>query len=115
MRSPSARVLIQSCSVYPAIATTDATGGIQFTYPSSASGAIPCTAQPREYEEAYENERVTLVRVWWLMFATDPGIRPRDKLTWDEPGGLSHTGFTRASRPEANRGAAWSVTVVEKL
>ncbi len=115
MRSPSPRVMNQPCAVYPAVRGQDTTGGVQFTNSDAASSLLTCSAQPHEYEEVYENDRLTQLRHWRLMFATEPGLLPRDKVTWSDPAGVSHTGFVLTSRDEAGRGAAYTVKVVEKL
>lgn len=115
MRSPSSRILNQSCSVYPATRGQDTTGGVQFTYAVTPSQSLMCSSQPHEYEEVYDNDRLTQLRHWRLMFNADPGVRPRDKMAWTDKAGVTHTGFVLTSRDEAGRGAAYTVKVVETL
>ena len=76
---------------------------------------LNCSAQPHEYEETYENDRITQSRAWILMFTDDPIVRPRDKVVWTDSASISHTGFVQTSRDEAGRGMAYSVRVMEKL
>lgn len=115
MRSPSARVLNQTCAIYRATRGQDTSGGASYSYGSSASASLACSAQPHEFEEVYENDRVTQVRHWRLMFTVDPGLLSRDKVVWTDRAGVTHTGFVQASRDEAGRGAAWTARVIEKL
>lgn len=115
MRNPSARILNQPCVVYSAIRGQDTTGGVQYTYSDSASQVLICSAQPHEYEEVYEGERITQVRHWRFMFAANPSVRPRDKVMWNDSSGGSHIGFVQTFRDEAGRGAAWTARVIEKL
>lgn len=115
MRRPSSRVIRQACLVYPATQSQDTSGGLQFTYPDNASRMLECSAQPHEYEEIYENDRLTQYRSWVLMFEYDPILRPRDKVTWTDSASIFHTGFVQTSRDEAGRGMAYSVRVTEKI
>ena len=115
MRQPSSRIIRQSCQVYPATRGQDTTGGVQYTYPIAASMGLRCSAQPHEYEEIYENDRITQVRHWRLMFTSDPGVKPRDMLVWTDHASLTHTGYVQTSRDEAGRGLAYTVRAIEKL
>lgn len=115
MRKPSSRVIRQACMIYPATQGQDTSGGVQFTYSSSAARMVACSAQPHEYEEVYENDRITQYRSWVLMFENDPFVRPRDKLAWIDSANITHIGFAQTSRDEAGRGMAYSVRVTEKL
>lgn len=104
----------QSCQVFPGTQSQDGTGAVQFTYPAAATQMLNCSAQPHEYEEIYENDRITRVRHWRLMFVGDPHLSTRDKLIWTDSGNVTHTGFVEVSRDEAGRGLAWTVRVTEK-
>lgn len=115
MRNPSSRVLRQSASIYAAISGQDAVGGYSPTYGSSPTLAgVLCSAQPKEYEEVFENNRVTRYRSWELFFSVDPGVMPRDKIVFSAQDGTIHTIYVQTSRDEAGRGMAYAVRGTER-
>lgn len=107
---------MQFASIYSAISAQDQVGGYAPTYSAAPTFTnIPCTAQPHEYEEVYEDGRVTQMRRWRLMFADDPQLKPRDKIVFSAPDGTIHTVFVELSRDEGGRGMAYTVRGTERL
>lgn len=107
---------MQSASIYSAIGAQDQVGGYAPTYSDTPAHAnVLCTAQPHEYEEVYEDGRVTQLRKWRLMFTDDMGVRPRDKIVFSAPDGTIHTIFAELSRDEGGRGMAYTVRGTERL
>ncbi len=62
-----------------------------------------------------ELNRITEVLTYHIFFADDPGLKPRDKMTFVDTLGVNHILFVRATRNEAGRYAAWVVRAIEKL
>lgn len=108
-------ICVNPVSIYSAIRTQDTTGGVQYSYATSATATLMCSAQPIKYEEIYEGDRVTIMRHWNLIFDSDPRVRPRDEMIWTDFANATHIGFVQASRDEAGRGLAYSVRVMEKI
>ena len=115
MRNPSSRILKQSVNIYAAIKGQDRAGGPSYSYPVLTQYAVPCTCQPTGFSEIEENGRLTVMRQWRLMFGRDTAAGLRDKIIFTDPAGVSHTLYVQATRDEAGRGMAYSVTATERI
>lgn len=116
MRSPSARVLVNTCDIYSGTPTQDMGGGPQWSYP--ALPTLPrqaCSAQPVEVQEIAENDRVTRLRIWEVMFAATTNTKARDKLVITDRQGVQHVAFAHDEQDQAGRGSAFIVYAEERL
>src|SRR6185437_1836460 len=99
MRSPSARVLINSVDHYAAVQLADRDGGNKYGYPALTSGGLPCSAQPGEPVEAVDEQgRVTQMTQWKLIFADPIQAKALDKFIYIDNSGVVHTLFVEAGR-----------------
>jgi hypothetical protein len=119
MRSPSAKVCTNRCDIYVAAnpTTADIAGGMVFAYPSAPTARqVPCTIQATMIREVVdEQDRITQVLEYKVMFAGFQNVSPRDKLLYQDPAGTTHTLFVEVQRDEAGRGAAFTVRATEKI
>lgn len=117
MRKPSGRLLINRVDVYVATTAQGADGSYQPTYPSTPTySSVPCTVQsPSININTDEFQRVTETKDYKVMFATDLGLNPRDKIVWIDSSGVSHSLFVDASKDYAGRGAAFGVHASETI
>ena len=116
MRSPSARILINTVDIYAATSAPDADGGPQWTYPSvPTSAGVRCSVQYRGIAlDSEDTKRLTQVAEYHIIFGSDPGLSPRDKVIQTDIS-PTRTLFVEANPPsEAGRGAAWVVRCVER-
>lgn len=117
MRSPSARVLRNTADLYLAIEGQDASGGVTYTYPGvPTQSSVRCSVQYTDTGLDPERlERLTVVNIYHVMFATDYKLGPRDKIVWRDTQ-PNRTLFVESSPPsEAGRGGTFVVRAVEKL
>lgn len=121
MRSPSARVLINSVDIYVGTEGRDLNAGPKEIYPTSPTyAAVPCTVQVGAYTEqtatdADGQDRITQLLEYRIMFGQNYGITARDKIIYVDSAGTSHTLFAQAQRDEAGRGAAFTIRADERL
>lgn len=117
MRSPTARILINSVNVFKATMGRDTDGGVSYTYPTSPSLAgWKCSVQFGGVAEVVDDQnRVAQVNQYSIISASNPGVSPRDKLVWIDNGGVTRTLFAQATTDEAGRGAAFVVHAIERL
>ncbi len=117
MRSPSAKVLENRCNIYLSTGPgRDSDGGVTFPYPSIPSQAnVPCTAQPVSTTEVQDQDRITMMTQWRLMFANFIQVSPKDLITFTDGGGVLRTVIVDAQRDEAGRNAAFSIYATERL
>lgn len=116
MRSPSARCLPNLVDAYPASATQDHSGGVQYVYAAATLRGVPCSVQGKGAgEEVDEHGRITPVNMYHVLFATDPGLTSRDKLVQTDVT-PSRTLFVQGNTPsEAGRGSVFVLRAVERL
>lgn len=115
MRSPSAKVTINSVSIFHAVTGRDDVGGPTWTYPGTPDIAcVACTVQPSAREVEDEQLRVTMVVVYYVMFSLYVDVRARDQILWTDNGGKLRTLFVTSTFDEAGRGAAFTITAVER-
>lgn len=114
MRSPSARVLKDTATVYAATSTQDRGGGYQPRYSDSPTSVLACAAHPHGFVATAIDGRITQAREWTLTFGAAPGIRPRDKVVVSLADGV-HVLYAEANKDLAGRGAAWFVSCTEKV
>jgi hypothetical protein len=115
MRSPSLRVLKQSCDIYPATAGQDRGGRFQPSYATSPTyRGVPCTAQPGVYVETFDQGAAIKLREWRLMLGRSVTVKQRDRIVFADPAGITHTVYVEADRDEAGRGAAYSIRCTER-
>lgn len=62
-----------------------------------------------------DQDRVTQVYEWKIMFASFLGLTPRDQIAFVDGGGVVHTVLFEAIRDNANRGAAFTIKAIERL
>lgn len=117
MRSPSAKVLINRCNIFLASgAGRDTDGGVTFPYPSIPTLAnVPCTAQPVSTFEVEDQQRITMMTQWRIMFGAFVPVSPKDQITFLDGGGVLRTVIVDAERDEAGRNAAFSIYATERL
>jgi hypothetical protein len=115
MRSPSARVLINTVDIWAAVQVQDADGGVQFTYPSPTQRAVACSAQPVMTEEIADQDRLIRETTWKVVLGGPAGVKNRDKLVITDPAGVLHTAFVRVEQDQAGRGAAYVVHATERV
>lgn len=114
MRSPSAKVLDNTCDIYQSSAGRDADGGVQFPYPTLPTYAqVPCTAQAQGFSEIEDQGRITQIVEWKIMFGSFIGLSSRDKIVWTAADG-PHIAFVEADRDDVGRGAAFVVRATER-
>ncbi len=117
VRGPSSRVLINRVDIYQATEANDDAGGVQFIYPGSPTfGQVPCTIQAGAIEEVIdEQERITQLLHYKIMFSMAISVTPRDKLVYQDPAGVTRELFVEVQRDEAGRQAAYTVRAVERI
>jgi hypothetical protein len=116
MRSPSSRVLINRIDIYVGVPGLDAVRAPQWTYPDLPTlRDIPCTVQSLGPMEVVDDQnRITQTSAYMVMFASDPGVKPRDKIIWRDNTRTLRTLFVQSSFDEAGRGAAFTIRAIEK-
>jgi hypothetical protein len=116
MRSPSSRVLINTCQIYLSNSTRGASGGIQFPFSSLPTYAnVPCTIQGRATEVVDDQNRITQLTGFVFIFANFIAINPRDKITFIDANGNLRTTYVESIEDMAGRGAAFKLFAVERL
>lgn len=118
MRSPSAKVLVNTCNVFNStpVTASDADGGPQFPYPSTPTYAnVPCTIQGRAMEVVGEQRRITQVTGFVIIFGQYVVVTPRDMITFVDNNGTLRTTFVESIEDMAGRGAAFKVYASERL
>jgi hypothetical protein len=119
MRSPSIRVRKNSVDIYNALPSpqADGVGGPVWTYPPTPScRGVRCTAQAGSIAEVVDDQdRVTRVIEWKMMFASQQVIKPRDKIIYVDAGCVTHTIYVEIQRDEAGRGGAFTVHLIERI
>ncbi len=115
MQSPSSQVLINSVDIYSASVGRDQDGGYQPTY-SLAYSSVPCTAQQKGIAEISDQDRITEVQLWRIMFGFPfPVVKARDKVVYVDFSGTTHTLFVDSSQDNAGRGAAFTIQCTERV
>ena len=115
MRRPSARILADSIDVYRATWVQDRSGRSSPSYGSTPTYAgVPCTAQPGGYVEVSDQGVLTTQKEWRFILGESVAVSPRDRITFTDMRGVSHTVYVEASRDEAGRGMAFSIKGLEK-
>ena len=116
MLSPSSMVLINRCDIYPAVTGRDVDGGTAYTYPTRTGASVPCSIQAQGVIEVVDDQqRVTQLNEYKVMFANQQDVSPRDKLVYVDAGGVTRELFVEAQRDEAGRGAAFTVRATERI
>ncbi len=116
MQSPSAQCLINSVDIYSAVLGRDRDGGYQPTYPSKTYSAVPCSAQQKGIAEVSDQDRITEVQLWRIMFGFPfPVVKARDKILYVDFAGTTHTLFVDSSQDNAGRGAALTIQCTERV
>ncbi len=115
MRSPSARVLINTVDIYLNVAGPDNEGGPDFTFPSTPNfSKVPCTVQPTGTETVDSQNRLTQIDFYNVIFGFVPNLSARDLMIWVDALGITHKLFVQNDTDMAGRGAAYMVTAVER-
>lgn len=116
MRKPSSRVLKNTVDLYSGTLTPDTEGGPGWSYPTIPMTAnVRCSVQPMETTEVIDEQgRLTQVRDYEIMFASDPGLKPRDKIIWRDVT-PNRTLFYQAVDDQAGREAAFVAKATERL
>jgi hypothetical protein len=116
MRSPSAKVLYNRVDVYSAASGRDTDGGVTEPYPSIPTfPGVFCTVQPVSASEIEDQQRITKITEYKIMFSSYLAINPRDKIVWQDPQGTIHLIYAKANRDEAGRNAAYTVFGEERV
>ncbi len=112
-RHPSARILRNQVNFFRAVPSQDPDGAPSYSQVGERS--YQCSIQPSKTEVVDEQDRITILTVYELIFAENPNLNPRDKLVWNDiDNGITHTAFCNDTNNEAGRGMAWYVTAVER-
>lgn len=118
MRSPSARVLINTVDIYRGIQGQDADGGYRLTFDSAPTYAKePATVQVGEFMEQFDEQqnRITQSLTYHIMTARACVVNARDKIVYTDTNGVTHELQAQANRDEAGRGAAFTIRATETL
>ena len=120
MRSPSARVLINTVNIFVAPPGRDNDGGAQFPYPPTPTYAnISCSVQPIDFDEIIDDQnRLTQIYGYKIIFSADPpptGLTPRDLIVWVDSLNITHNLFFAAQRDNAGRNSAYTIRAVERI
>jgi hypothetical protein len=116
MRSPSAKVLKNTCNIFVAAAGRDAEGGVQFPYPPTPAFAnVSCSIQPKATEVFDEQKRITQLTVYHIIFGQVYPLNPRDMIQYTDASGVLRTIFVESIEDQAGRGAAFRVYAQERL
>ena len=116
MLSPSSMVLINRCDIYPAVTGRDVDGGTTYTYPTRTGASVPCSIQAQGVLEIIDDQqRITQLGEYKIMFANQQAVKPRDKIVYVDPLGVMRELFVEAQRDEAGRGAAFTVRATERI
>ena len=120
MRKPSPRVRKNRVDIYTNVSGPDAGGGVQFTFSTTPTASqVPCSLQFRGVEEVvldWKQDRISQVNTYWVMFASQQALSPRDKLIWVDSLGVQRTLFVNVSNTdEAGRHSAFIVKAIELL
>lgn len=116
MLSLSPNILNQRINLYFAALSEDSSGGPQYTTDTPDITNVPCSIQPREVDELIDDQgRVTQVQWYHVFFASNPGVTPRDLMTYVDTRGVVRRLFVRATRDEGGRGEIFVVRAIERL
>lgn len=118
MRSPSARVLANYVSLYRFTPPVDADGAVQgddAAYTTVIANAVKCSVQPQSPDRMTDQERMSAKSVWLIIFASDPGVRLNDRVTWVDTAGTTRKLIVTLARDLAGRGGAWEVRAEERV
>lgn len=100
MRSPSARCLANTVTITNR--TWSNVRGVR-TVSSSMTRSLPASVQPAAAEEVPDHLRATAVITHIVIFASDPGVKVQDTITWQ-----GRTLLVRGpASDQAGRAAAW--------
>ncbi len=117
MRSPSARVLINTVDIYRGVQAQDVDGGYKLTYPSVTYAQVPATVQVGEFIEQFDEQqnRITQALTYRIMTGIPCVVHARDKIVYTDFNGVTHTLQAQANRDEAGRGGAFTIRATETL
>lgn len=116
MRSPTERVLSNTCNIFTAGPGRDADGGVQFPYPSTPTYANePCSIQGRATEIFDEQRRITQYTDYTVVFGRFLIINPRDMIQYVDAGGNTRSLYVSAEWDMAGRGGAFGVPCTERI
>ena len=116
MRSPSAKVLINTCNIYNSNSTRGPSGGIQFPYPTIPTYANQaCTIQGKAREVVDDQNRITQLTEFLIIFPVFVVVDPRDKITFFDANNVLRTVFVESIEDMAGRGAAFKAYCQERL
>jgi hypothetical protein len=115
MRSPSARILNQTCNIFQPPSGRSAGGGVQFNYPAVPTiRNEPCSIQGRGTEIFDEQRRITEFTDYIVIFRRYIAFSPRDMIQYVDKGGNLRTIFVSADWDMAGRGSVFGVPCTER-
>ena len=117
MRSPSSRILNSRVDLYLG-QSTQTDGGFKQVYPASpTTSQVPCAISLQGSETVFDQDRLTIVNTYRLLFAGPTGLSARDQVIWVDPiAGITHTLFVLGVPPSgANRQASYALMAEERL
>jgi len=76
---------------------------------------VSCTIQGRATEVVDDQNRITQLTSFVIIFANFVGVMPRDKITFVDNNGNPRTTFVESIEDMAGRGAAFKVYARERL
>jgi hypothetical protein len=119
MRGPSTKVRKNTVDIYVAntLPQGDTIGAPVWSYPPIPTYAhVRCTAQALGLKEVVdEQERVTQVVEWLLMFSINQPVSPRDMVLYKDTADGLHTIFIETSKDNAGRGGQFTWMGQEKV
>lgn len=116
MRKPSGRVLRNVVDIFLPVDGRSGTG-LEYTYASTPTyGSVPCTVQPQAQQgDVGGLARLTQVNYYDVLFSADYVPPIRAKLLWTDDTGTVHNLIVETSWDHAGRGAAFTVSCVERI
>jgi hypothetical protein len=118
MLNPSPQILNCLVNIFIGTQAQDVEGALQGSYPASPTmGNVPCSVQYQDAVVVAENDRITTINTYWILFGIPVIQSPRMMIVWvDKTTGMSHTLFADGLPPsEAGRGGAYTIRAIEKI
>jgi hypothetical protein len=109
-------VLNTTVNAYVGVLSTDAAGGVIYTFPTLTYPSEPASVQAHDISEVIDaQERITQVLNYRIMLGRPLALIPRAQILWTDRAGVTHTLFYEAQKDNAGRGAATTIKAVERL
>jgi hypothetical protein len=110
-------LLTDAVDIYAGSKGRDSGGGIDPVYPAQPTmPGVLCSVQWESVDEVVDDQnRVVRMNLYNVMFQNNPSVKARDKMIWQDSGGVTHTLFVRSSVELTGEGQTWEVPVVERI